>query len=71
MVFGAAYSLWLCNRILFGVLNTEYIPQYIEINRREFFILFPLVICTIWMGVYPEIFLDTMHISVSSILSKF
>jgi proton-translocating NADH-quinone oxidoreductase chain M len=71
MVFGAAYSLWLCNRILFGVLNTEYIPQYVEINRREFFILLPLVICTIWMGVYPEIFLDTMHISVSSILSKF
>jgi NADH-quinone oxidoreductase subunit M len=71
MVFGAAYSLWLCNRVLFGVLNTEYIPQYVEINRREFFILLPLVICTIWMGVYPEIFLDTMHISVSSILSKF
>lgn len=70
MILGAAYSLWLCNRILFGKLSTEYISQYTEINRREFAVLFPLVLCTIWMGVYPEIFLDTLHMSVTNILTK-
>jgi proton-translocating NADH-quinone oxidoreductase chain M len=70
MVLSAAYSLWLCNRILFGKLNTEYISQYKEINKREFLILLPLVFCTIWMGIFPEIFLDTIHVSVTNILTK-
>jgi proton-translocating NADH-quinone oxidoreductase chain M len=70
MILSATYSLWLCNRVIFGKLNTEYVSQYKEINKREFSILIPLVFCTIWVGVYPEIFLDTMHISVTNILTK-
>jgi len=70
MILGAAYSLWLCNRILFGKLSTEYISQYRDINNREFSILLPLILCTIWMGLYPEIFLDTFHISITNILIK-
>ena len=37
-------------------------------NKREVAVLSPLVICTLWMGIYPEIFLDVMHASVSNIL---
>ena len=70
MVLGAAYSLWLCNRVVFGSLALNYITQYSDINRREFAVLFPLFLCTIWMGVYPEIFLDPMHSTVANILNK-
>jgi len=70
MVLGAAYSLWLCNRVLFGPLTTNYISVYTRITRRESAVLFPLVICTIWMGVYPEIFLEPMHLSVLNLLQK-
>jgi len=70
MVLGAAYSLWLCNRILFGKLTTEYISQYTEINRREFAVLIPLVFCTLFFGVYPELILDSLHMSVTNILTK-
>jgi NADH-quinone oxidoreductase subunit M len=68
MILSAAYSLWLCNRILFGQLKIHYISNYIDMNKREVAVLFPLVICTLWMGIYPEIFLDVMHVSVSNIL---
>jgi proton-translocating NADH-quinone oxidoreductase chain M len=70
MVFGAAYSLWLCNRIIFGSIHIEYINHYTDINRRELATLFPLIGATIWMGVYPEIFLDVFHVSVTNILTK-
>jgi len=68
MILSAAYSLWLCNRILFGQLKIHYISNYLDMNKREVAVLFPLVICTLWMGIYPEIFLDVMHVSVSNIL---
>jgi len=68
MILSAAYSLWLCNRILFGQLKVHYISNYQDVTKREVLVLLPLVICTLWMGVYPEIFLDAMHVSVSSIL---
>jgi NADH:ubiquinone oxidoreductase subunit 4 (subunit M) len=68
MILSAAYSLWLCNRILFGQLKVHYISNYSDVTKREVAVLSPLVICTLWMGIYPEVFLDVMHVSVSNIL---
>jgi len=70
MVFCAAYSLWLCNRILFGSLVSRYITYYTDINRRECALLLPLVFCIIWVGVYPEVFIDPIHLSVVNLLQK-
>jgi proton-translocating NADH-quinone oxidoreductase chain M len=71
MIFGAAYVLWLCNRLLFGFLNIENIDQYRDLTRIETFILLPLVVCTLWVGINPEIFFDTMHMTSTNFLSKF
>lgn len=76
MVLGAGYSIWLCNRILFGPMpehNLEkadvlYISSYKDITRREFYIFLPLILLTLWMGIYPDPFLEPMHISVSNIV---
>jgi proton-translocating NADH-quinone oxidoreductase chain M len=70
MILSAAYSLWLCNRILFGQLHVKHIIQYFDLSKREISILCPLVFCTLWLGTYPEIFLDTMHVSVVNILEN-
>jgi proton-translocating NADH-quinone oxidoreductase chain M len=70
MVLGAAYSLWLCNRVLFGTLHVEYISQYSDLSRREVAVLCPLVLCTLWVGLYPEIFVDVMHMSTTNLLTK-
>ena len=70
MITGAGYSLWLCNRILFGSISSHYIIEFKDVNRREFAVLLPLLICTFWMGIYPELFLEPMHLSISNLLQK-
>lgn len=67
-IFGAVYSIWLFNRIFFGQLNAAFIHRYSDINRREFFILLPFIVLIIIMGIYPSIFLDVLHLSVTNIL---
>lgn len=68
MILSAAYSLWLCNRILFGCLKNTYIAQYQDLNLREFLIFLPLIILIFWVGIFPENFLEVFHSSVFNIL---
>jgi len=70
MILGAGYSLWLCNRILFGPITITYITQYNDISFRELAVLTPLLLCTLWMGIYPEVFLEPMHLTISNLLQK-
>lgn len=64
VILGAAYSLWLYNRVVFGNLKTEYIHFFYDISRRELVMLIPLLILTFIMGIYPSIFLDPMYSSI-------
>jgi len=68
MILGAAYSLWLYNRVVFGVWKPMYLNQFADLNRREVCIFLPFIVGVIWMGVYPEVFLESMHTSVSNLL---
>lgn len=68
MVLGAAYGLWLCNRLLYGVVKPHFISNFSDVSRREFFMLLPFVLGILWMGLYPEPFLETIHCSVSNLL---
>nr|YP_010726703.1 NADH dehydrogenase subunit 4 [Cystoclonium purpureum f. stellatum]WDY85190.1 NADH dehydrogenase subunit 4 [Cystoclonium purpureum f. stellatum] len=69
MILGAAYSIWLFNRISFGSLKLNYFSLYQDISRREFFILLPIMVLTVWMGVYPFSFLNEIHYSSMNLLS--
>jgi len=68
MVLGGAYSLWVFNRIAYGNLKTQYLNDYTDINKREFYVFFPLVFATIFVGIYPEIFLMPMNVSIISLI---
>lgn len=68
MVLGGCYSLWLFNRICYGNLKNQYINKFHDINIREFFILIPFISGTLIMGVYPDIFLSVIHISVNNLI---
>nr|YP_009445887.1 NADH dehydrogenase subunit 4 [Betaphycus gelatinus]ATX68828.1 NADH dehydrogenase subunit 4 [Betaphycus gelatinus] len=70
MIIGAAYSIWLFNRINFGSLKLDYINLYQDVSRREFFILLPLSILIIWMGVHPSSFLNDIHCSSLNLLES-
>jgi proton-translocating NADH-quinone oxidoreductase chain M len=68
MILGGAYSLWLFNRIVYGNLKIQYVQYFSDINRREFFVFLPLFLGTLLMGVYPDIFLNPIHISVQNLV---
>jgi proton-translocating NADH-quinone oxidoreductase chain M len=68
MILGGGYSLWLFNRIAYGNLKVQAIQQFSDVNRREFMVFLPLTVGTLLMGIYPEIFLDPMHVSISSLI---
>jgi len=68
MILGGAYSIWLYNRVVFGSLKPLYIAMCSDVNRREFWLFLPFVIAIVWMGVYPDVFLDPMHVSVANVI---
>ena len=66
MVLGAAYSLWLCNRIGFGNIKTYSIFEFYDLNRREFYVLLPFLFLTFLIGIYPEIIISYLRASIIS-----
>ena len=68
MVIGGCYSLWLFNRVAYGNLKTQYFKNFLDLNKREFLTFLPLILGTLVMGVYPNIFLDYIHISVNTLV---
>jgi NADH-quinone oxidoreductase subunit M len=69
LIFGAAYSLWLVKRVVFGEVGNPHVAQLQDLNSREFFMLGLLAVAVIAMGVYPAPFTDVMQTSVSDLLS--
>ena len=68
MIIGGCYSLWLFNRIAYGNLKTQYINEFLDINKREFITFFPLILGTLVMGLYPVVFLDSIHLSTNMLV---
>jgi NADH-quinone oxidoreductase subunit M len=68
LIFGAAYSLWMVKRVVFGAVTHEHVAQLTDLNRREFFMLGMLAIAVIAMGLYPAPFTDAMQVSVTDLL---
>ena len=62
MVLGAAYSLWLLNRILFGNIKKFSIQEFKDLTRIEFYSLIPYALLTILFGLYPEILINYCYV---------
>lgn len=69
IILSAAYTIYLYNRISFGGLYSHYIEENLsDTGKREFFLLFTLLVLTIIFGIYPSFILDGLHYYVSSLL---
>ena len=69
IVFSAAYTIYMFNRIAFaGSLSRLFKFNIPDVNKREFYILFTLVIFTVILGIYPAPILDGLHYNVSSLI---
>jgi NADH-quinone oxidoreductase subunit M len=56
MILGAAYMLYLYRRVVFGKITREDLKSILDLSPREIAIFAPLVVLTLWMGVYPSSF---------------
>jgi proton-translocating NADH-quinone oxidoreductase chain M len=70
MILGGCYSLWLFNRICFGNLKNQYLKKTLDISKREFFIFLPLVFYTLILGLFPNFFLNSVHMSVNNLIEN-
>ena len=71
VIFSAAYALWLYRRVVFGDLIKESLKTITDMNRRERAIFAPLVVATIFFGVYPAPILDTIGPSVEALVGNY
>ncbi len=68
IVLGAAYMLWLFQRVFFGTLDNPENEKLTDCNAREVLYLLPLVILMFWIGLYPKPFLGRMEASVKKVV---
>jgi NADH-ubiquinone oxidoreductase chain 4 len=67
IVLSACYSIFLYNRLSYGNFS-PYLLTIKDINRREFYLLISLLIPTFVLGIFPNVILDSLHPSISSLL---
>nr|YP_010879538.1 NADH dehydrogenase subunit 4 [Heterobasidion abietinum]WHL55308.1 NADH dehydrogenase subunit 4 [Heterobasidion abietinum] len=67
IVLSACYSIYLYNRISYGVYSPHLKPLK-DLSRREFILLVSLLLPTIILGIFPNVILDSLHMSVTSLL---
>jgi NADH-quinone oxidoreductase subunit M len=68
LILGAAYTLWMVKRVVFGAVGNAKVAALSDIGGREFVFLALLAAAVLGMGVYPKPFTDVMHVSVNGLL---
>jgi NADH-quinone oxidoreductase subunit M len=68
LVFGAAYTLWMYKRVIFGAIGNEEVSKLKDLNSREFLVLGLLALAVLFMGIWPLPFTEVMHASVNDLL---
>jgi NADH-quinone oxidoreductase subunit M len=70
VILGAAYMLYLYRRVIFGQLTKDHLKAILDLSPREVAVFAPLLLMVVWMGVYPEPFLNVMHVSVANLIER-
>lgn len=68
VILGAAYMLWMFQRVMFGKITRPENEKLKDLNRREIAILVPMVIMILLMGIYPKLFFSKMDVTVETFL---
>jgi NADH-quinone oxidoreductase subunit M len=71
LILGAAYALWLYRKVIFGELTKDSLKSMLDMSPREVAVFLPLVLLTLWMGIYPNSFLDPMAPSIDKLIGDY
>jgi NADH-quinone oxidoreductase subunit M len=68
LITGAAYTLWMYKRVIFGAVANKNVAELVDLNWRETAVLGALAAAVLLMGIYPLPFTEVMHASVNELL---
>ena len=68
LIWGAAYTLWMYKRVIFGKVANAHVAALQDLNGRELLVLGVLAVAVLFMGIYPLPFTEVMHASVGELL---
>ena len=68
LVLGAAYTLWMIKRVVYGEITNEKVKTLVDVNGREKLVLGVLAVCVLGLGIYPLPLLEVMHSTVENLL---
>jgi len=69
LILGAAYTLWMYKRVVFGAVANDHVAALDDLSAREVLFMAVLALCVLAMGVYPAPFTDVLHVSVNDLLA--
>ena len=70
LFLGAAYSLWLVKRVIYGPVGNDHVKEMKDISQREFIILGLCAVPVVIIGVWPAPLLDVMHVTVANLVHQ-
>jgi NADH-quinone oxidoreductase subunit M len=70
LIWGAAYTLWMYKRVIFGAVANDHVARLRDINLREFVVLGALAVAVLWMGIHPAPFADVLHVAVDELIAQ-
>ena len=69
LILGAAYTLWMYRKVIFGAIANDNVKALTDIDSREGLFLLILALSVLLMGLWPAPFLETIHTSVDKVLA--
>jgi NADH-quinone oxidoreductase subunit M len=70
LFLGAAYSLWLVKRVIYGPIGNDHVKEMKDVNQRELIVLSLCAVPVILIGVWPAPLLDVMHATVTNLVHQ-
>jgi NADH-quinone oxidoreductase subunit M len=70
IILNAAYMLWLYQRMFFGTIDNPKNEKLSDMNGREWAYMIPLVIMSLWIGIYPKPFLEFIHRPANAVVKQ-
>jgi NADH-quinone oxidoreductase subunit M len=70
LILGAAYTLWLVKRVIFGPIANQHVAELQDVNAREFIVLGVLALAVLGLGIWPAPLLDVLRASVEHLLQQ-
>ena len=70
VIFAAVYLLWMYQRVVFGEVTNPKLNGIADMNKREMFVLVPIFIFIVWIGIYPSTFLNVSKQSAKKVIEQ-